>query len=146
MAEIVKIEGDKVTIGVETGEAVTVTKKSLNYDDPEVGDKVKLYKDGKGYIVAKEKAITDDLITKQGSVKSVNKHLFVWVFNFLLGGFGVDRFIRGQIGTGVCKLLFGWLTLGIWPLVDWIISLIKAYGSDVNREDLRFGPNGEYLD
>ncbi|MBR5408537.1 TM2 domain-containing protein [Candidatus Saccharibacteria bacterium] len=75
---------------------------------------------------------------------TVNKHLFVWVFSFLLGGFGVDRFIRGQIGLGVCKLLFGWITLGIWPLVDWIIALVKAYASGYTGENLEFDEEGNY--
>ena len=28
--------------------------------------------------------------------KRVNKHVFAWVFCFLLGELGVDRFVRGQ--------------------------------------------------
>jgi TM2 domain len=45
------------------------------------------------------------------------------ILGFLLGGLGVDRFYLGNIGMGVAKLLLGWLTLGIWPLIDWIIIL-----------------------
>lgn len=75
----------------------------------------------------------------------INKHLFVWVFNFLLGGLGIDRFIRGQIGLGVCKLLFNIFTLGIWELVDWIIATVKAYGSAYGDvEDLTFDEQGNY--
>ena len=40
------------------------------------------------------------------------------LLSIFLGGFGVDRFYIGDVGVGVCKLLFGWLTFGIWPLVD----------------------------
>ena len=45
------------------------------------------------------------------------------ILGFFLGAFGVDRFYLGNIGMGVAKLLLGWLTLGIWPLVDWIVIL-----------------------
>ncbi len=45
------------------------------------------------------------------------------ILGFFLGGLGVDRFYLGNVGMGVAKLLLGWLTLGIWPLVDWIIIL-----------------------
>ena len=39
-----------------------------------------------------------------------------------LGGFGIDRFYIGDIGLGIGKLLLGWLTLGLWPLIDIFIS------------------------
>lgn len=45
------------------------------------------------------------------------------ILGFFLGGLGVDRFYLGNVGLGVAKLLVGWLTLGIWPLIDWIIIL-----------------------
>jgi hypothetical protein len=48
------------------------------------------------------------------------------ILGFFLGGLGVDRFYLGNIGMGVAKLLVGWLTLGIWPLVDWIVILAGA--------------------
>ena len=74
----------------------------------------------------------------------INKHIFVWVAAFLVGGLGVDRFVRGQVGLGIAKLLLGWLTLGIWALVDWIVALTKAYGSAFgNTKDLVF-VDGQY--
>lgn len=45
------------------------------------------------------------------------------ILGFFLGGLGIDRFYLGNIGMGVAKLLLGWATVGIWPLVDWIIIL-----------------------
>jgi hypothetical protein len=48
------------------------------------------------------------------------------VLGFFFGGLGIDRFYLGNIGLGVAKLLVGWLTLGIWPLVDWIIILVGS--------------------
>lgn len=75
--------------------------------------------------------------------KRFNKHIWVWVFHFFLGGLGVDRFMRGQIGLGVAKLLtIG--GFGIWALVDWIIALSKAYGSAYGQEEEVVFVNGMY--
>ena len=147
MAEILKINDKEAKIGTDDGKVVTVPLKNINYDDPEEGDKVKLYKDGNSYIVTRDSSSLDGIIdTDAKGNKRINKHIFVWIGAFLLGGFGVDRFLRGQIGTGVCKILFGWLTLGIWYLVDWLIALVKAYGGPYNNvEDLTFDKNGNYL-
>ena len=58
--------------------------------------------------------------------KAVNKHAFVWIFTFLLGAFGVDRFFRGQFFLGLFKLLTGGLG-GIWYMIDFLIAFFKAY-------------------
>ncbi len=146
MAEILKIDKTQAKIGTDDGKVVTVPVASFVYPDPQEGDKVDLYKDEKSYIVKKHSSTMEGLVQSDGKGrKSVNKHLFVWVGAFLLGGLGVDRFLRGQIGMGVCKLLFNWLTLGIWELVDWIIALVKAYGSSYGSgENLTFDKNGKY--
>lgn len=59
-------------------------------------------------------------------VKTVNKHLFVWVFSFLLCMLGVDRFVRGQFFLGLFKFITGGLG-GIWYIVDFLIAFYKAY-------------------
>ena len=53
----------------------------------------------------------------------------VLLLSIFLGSLGVDRFILGQIGSGIAKLLVGWLTFGIWHLVDicTAISRTKKY-------------------
>ncbi len=45
------------------------------------------------------------------------------ILGFFFGVLGVDRFYLGNIGLGVAKLLLGWLTAGIWPVIDWIVIL-----------------------
>ena len=53
----------------------------------------------------------------------------------LLGGhFGIDRFILGDVGLGVAKLLTCG-GLGIWTLVDWFLIMDRT--REVNLEKLR---------
>ena len=40
------------------------------------------------------------------------------VLSIFLGYFGIDRFYKGDIILGILKLLFCWLTLGLWWLLD----------------------------
>lgn len=152
MAEILKINKKEVKIGTDEGKVITVPPSAINYDDPQEGDKVKLFKDGKNYIVSKDASSTSANIDGVFEIDSkgyrrINKHIFVWVGAFMLGGFGVDRFLRGQIPIGVCKLIFSWATIGIWPLVDWIIALSKAYGGPYsNTEQITFDDMGNYVE
>lgn len=37
---------------------------------------------------------------------------------------GVGRLYTGHIGLGIAQLLLGWLTCGIWPLIDGIMMLM----------------------
>jgi len=60
-----------------------------------------------------------------------NPNTMFWI-SFFLGGLGVDRFILGHTGLGVGKLLLGWATLLIWPLVD--LFKIKNATRTVNFE------------
>lgn len=146
MARILSIENDKVKIGTDDHKVITVPISSISYADPKVDDEVEIYKDVKNYIIKKAEPASDIFIkTNTDGSRAVNKHLFVWICAFILGGFGVDRFIRGQIKIGVCKIIFGVFTLGIWYLVDWIIALSKAYGSEYgNTEFLTFDKEGNY--
>jgi len=55
----------------------------------------------------------------------IDKNIFTWIGAFLFGYFGVDRFMRGQIGLGILKIFFDWF--GIWAIIDFIIAISK-YG------------------
>lgn len=81
-------------------------------------------------------------VPADGIVKRYNKHIFVWIGTFLFGCLGVDRFMRGQIGLGILKLITCG-GFGIWSLVDWIIGLIKAYSNFIGEKTIVF-INGHY--
>ncbi|MDR2530265.1 MAG: TM2 domain-containing protein [Oscillospiraceae bacterium] len=56
--------------------------------------------------------------------KRINKHLYTWVGTFVCGNLGVDRFMRGQIGLGVLKLITVG-GVGVWTLIGFIIAVTK---------------------
>ena len=56
------------------------------------------------------------------------------ILSIFLGYLGIDRFYIGHIGLGVAKLLLSWMTLGIWPLIDWF--LIMGATRQANLETL----------
>ncbi len=57
----------------------------------------------------------------------------ILLFSIFLGGVGVDRFMIGNTGLGVGKLLLGWATCGIWPLIDIFISYKQAKEKNFNK-------------
>ena len=150
MAEILNINGSKVKIGEDDGNVITAPLAALQFANPQVGDKVDVYRDGKEFIIKK----SDDSVAADGE-RTVNKHVFVWVGTFLFGEFGVDRFMRGQVGLGIFKLLLctlGWITIvggiagWIWSVTDWIIGIVKAYGGAYgSTNEITFDENGNYL-
>lgn len=57
--------------------------------------------------------------------KVVNKVIYC-VLALFLGGIGVHKFYAGQIGTGICYLLFCWTFIpGIIAFIEAIIALCK---------------------
>lgn len=154
MSTIIKIEAGNVSIGMDNGEIQDVPIATLNFTNPQIGDKVNVFQNGDNVIVSHDEAqvpaATRDNIgtTASGNAytvreKKINKHVFVWVCTFLFGEIGVDRFVRGQVGLGILKLItIG--GIGIWALIDWIIGLVKVYGGAFGSdEDVTF-LNGKY--
>jgi len=73
-----------------------------------------------------------------------DKLVFV-LLSWFLGYFGVDRFMRGQIGLGLLKLLTGG-GFGLWWLIDGLVATVKLgdYGKDFVFINGVWAPPGNY--
>ncbi|MDQ0428511.1 TM2 domain-containing membrane protein YozV [Planomicrobium stackebrandtii] len=58
------------------------------------------------------------LIIQQEMETKSKKPLVAYLLWFFLGTLGAHRFYLGNTGMAICMILFGWLTLFIWPLID----------------------------
>lgn len=45
----------------------------------------------------------------------------------------MDRFFIDDIGLGVAKLLFGWMTFGLWSFIEIFCSYKKAKEKNLNN-------------
>lgn len=90
----------------------------LQYKDKIPSEKVVVFK------TALE-ASKDEKVSAIAMARTYNPVL-VMILSIFLGGWGIDRFYIGDVGLGIAKLLVGWLTLFIWPLVDIYCCYYKA--------------------
>lgn len=143
---VLKINTHDFKIGMDDGTVITIPRTEMVDPDFEEGDIIKLYKDGREFILKPVVTATGNNAATniKRNTRKVNKHVFVWVGAFLLGWFGVDRFMRGQIGIGILKIFVGPYTLFIWDLIDWVIAMSKAYGAYSDKEYITFNANGDY--
>ena len=156
MPQIIDISEETIKIGKEDGSIESVPADAVKYENPQVGDKVKIFKNDGAVIVTRfeeeqqppseEQAPPEQAAQEQAvpnppagvRVNIINKHIFVWIGTFFFGSIGVDRFMRGQIGLGILKIITGG-AVGIWTLVDFIVALVKLYGAEYSGDtDVKF--------
>ena len=142
MSELLEVTGGNVKVGNDDGSVVDLPIASLRFPNPKVGDKVNVYQDqGSTYVTLVNTPNATSL--DQAGERRVNKVAYILVALFF-GCLGVHRFMRGQVGLGILMLLLGWwITLGIWPLVDFIISLVKL--SSYPEDDFIFTRDGRFI-
>lgn len=162
MGEIIKIEIDSIVVGMDDGSVVRVNLSDVNFI-PQVGDKVKVFKDNDGYLLSKvteEKIVENknfveeentsddfkrDALDDSGKITN-NYYINTNIQNkkkvnkiayvllaFFLGGFGGHKFYSGKIGTGILYLIFSWTFI---PSMIAFVEFIIALtkSSDENGE------------
>lgn len=148
MGEIIKVEFDSVVVGLDDGSVIRVNISNINFI-PEIGNKVRVFKDENGYLISKineQKPKNENMVYRQPvsnntytsnkenitnnyyighQGKAVNKIAYA-LLAFFLGGIGAHKFYAGKIGTGILYLIFAWTFIpSIIAFIEFIIALTK---------------------
>ncbi len=81
--------------------------------------------DKQAYFKKKLEEASDDSYDAILTAKTHNPTT-VLLCSIFLGGLSVDRFILGDVGLGIAKLLFGFITFGLWNLIDIFLCYKKS--------------------
>lgn len=151
MGEIIKVEIDKVIVGLDDGSVIRVDINDVDFV-PKVGDKVKIFNDGDHSYIKKadynfeknesfkntdeqdydkkDSNVTNIYVNQNNNVPygkyPVNKIAYA-LLALLLGGIGAHKFYAKKIGTGILYLIFFWTFIpGIVAFIEFIIALTKT--------------------
>lgn len=83
------------------------------------------------FLREKLSALEDDRFNMLAMVE-LKDPILMLIISLLFGTLGIDRFLLGDIGMGVLKLLTGGLC-GILTLVDWFLIMNKTKELNFNK-------------
>ncbi|WP_392566819.1 TM2 domain-containing protein [Utexia brackfieldae] len=82
-------------------------------------DKVYLLKDKLSYMPEERQVSIQSL--------SLTDPMVILIISLLFGWLGLDRFMLGDIGLGILKLILNLLFIGmIWTVIDWFLTYKKT--------------------
>ena len=56
----------------------------------------------------------------------------IFIVSLFLGSFGIDRFLLGDIGLGILKLMTGGI-FGILTIIDWVIIMKRTREENLDK-------------
>ena len=75
--------------------------------------------------------VADDSRFEVLSAVDLKDPLMMFLISFFVGGLGVDRFMLGEIGMGILKLLTCGLC-GVLTIIDWFLIMGKTKEANYN--------------
>lgn len=142
MSKVIKVTGQKISIGTDNGEIKEVSPESLNFV-PKVGDEVEVFESEQESIIIKKETKKETIkgegininvnnsntnttpVMSTNNTVVVNKVIYC-VLCFFLGGIGIHKFYAGKTGTSILYLVFCWTGIpAIIAFIEFIIALCK---------------------
>ena len=153
MSKIIKVTGQKVSIGTDNGEIKEVSPDDLNFI-PKVGDIVDIFESEQETIIIKREeqkkennklegininvsnsnsnTIPATAASNQNNTVVVNKMIYC-ILSFFLGVLGIHKFYAGKTGSGVLYLIFWWTSIPLFKsLIEFNVALCKHADSKGN--------------
>ena len=149
MSKIIKIEGDKISIGTDDGKIKEVRSSDVNFS-PAIGDEVEVFENDGLVIVFKKKNKIEEKehsgininvnnsqngvqpIYSSNNTKAVNKTVYC-LLAFFLGGIGIHKFYAGKTGSGILYIVFCWTFIPAFiAFIEFIIALCKRADANGN--------------
>ncbi len=86
------------------------------------------------HIRSRLKEMDDDQFFRV-QTQSYKDPMMILVVSLLVGTLGVDRFLIGEVGLGIAKLLTCG-GLGIWAIVDWFLIMGATRDKNLERFEI----------
>ena len=97
------------------------------------------YFEGYQLVAIRERLLAaDDAKLLQLQAAGLKDPVMMLVISIIGGHFGIDRFVLGDVGLGVAKLITCG-GLGIWTIVDWFIIMGKTRETNMQKLALVLG-------
>lgn len=151
MSKIIKVTGDVVFVGVDSGQVKEVRRSDCEFE-PVVGTEVEIFESETTTIVHKVTKAVETVGDKGINIKIENANtnnpgnvayvsgkvvdkVIYLVLAFFLGWIGVHKFYAGKIGVGIMFVIFWWTGIpALISFIEFIVAIFKkpdAYGKIV---------------
>lgn len=99
------------------------------------------FSDSHFYMIRQMLASADDATWARLQALKFDNPTVILIVSIFAGGLGIDRFMIGDVGMGVLKLLTGGLC-GILTIIDWFTIMDKVRAHNFEKLNLVLGGMG----
>lgn len=100
MAKILKIEGEKISIGNDDGSLIVAERKEFSFV-PHVGDSIDMFTNGEERLFSRKETEASTPVSMGTELVSSNSRLLAAILCFFFGWLSIHNFYVGKIGRAI---------------------------------------------